>query len=706
GISVVYVRKLFQGREGRVYAGTTNGVIVFDGDQVQNWANPEDPGANNVFAMLDSPAGAIWVGTTAGLQRVTDGRLATPQPAALWMQRPTYFLVEDELGQLWCGTDDGVVCWDPASSPETARRFTVQDGLAGRETNRDAGLLATNGDVWLGTERGLSVHRRRYAAPRRPAPVLRLLPTEVSGKAHDPALPLEVRSTNHTLTFRFRATYLADEARLQYRYRLFGNDLDWTGPAANSSQTVRYTNLKAGTYRFEIQARGPDTPWSPVIETADISVPTVFWVRPWFILLSILVLTGLTYGALRSLADRRSMKDLERQVAERLGEIRTLEAGIERSRQLQSLGVLAGGIAHDFNNLLTVMTGSFSLLTENHDVPEEQQAICQDGLAATARAKALTQQLLTFSRGGAPLLRPGSIGDIINESARFIMRGSDIRCVIDLPDDLWQVEMDPDQISQVISNLLLNAKQASAKGSTITIRGRNRETVNHGRIEPRSVEIEICDQGRGIPQDRIPSIFDPYFSTKEGGSGLGLATSSSIVKRHGGQLMAQSTEGHGTTMRFFIPATSAQVTDAATRPAREPANESFRVLVMDDEAQVRTVLGRMLEHLGHQPTFARDGEEALEVYAQALGEGRPIEVVLMDLTVPGGMGGQETIARLRHLDPRARAIVVSGYSNDPVLANHQDHGFCARLAKPVSIKDLAQALSRAADTPEVARPVP
>ena len=694
-----YCRKLFTARNGRILLATMNGLVSIHGDDVRRWTHPDDPRKNNVFSALESDDGTIWAGTTGGLQRVVDGALTTlgPDSDCILMRRPIYFLTQDQRGHLWCGTDDGVVEWDPSSPPQSARLFSVEDGLAGRETNRDAGFVASNGDVWIGTERGLSINRDRYRRHEPPPPLLRLLHVDVNGVKRDPKQPIAVPSGDHALIFHFRATGLIDEKRIQFRYRLTNYDEEWIGPKSEPGQSVRYTSVPAGIYRFELQARGHDTPWSAVISSADLEISGAIWEQPTFVITALLLLAALVYAVLRAIARSRSMKELEREVQARLQEIREIEAGIERGRQLQSLGVLAGGIAHDFNNLLTVMTGSFSLLEVDQQLNSEQMAICHDGLAATQRARALTQQLLTFSRGGAPLVRPGSISEVVRESARFVMRGSDVGCVTELPPDLWMVQMDPDQISQVVGNLLLNAKQATASGGTIVIRGRNRQPDQGDTITP-VVEIEVEDPGHGISPDDLDHIFEPYYSTKDGGSGLGLATAHSIVQQHGGELIATSTLGRGTTMRFTVPATKQQHVEPEPPQPPQTTGVQLRILVMDDEARVRKVIGKMLEHLGHQPQFAKDGRTALTAYSQAHGTGHPFDAILMDLTIPGGLGGRQTLPLIQKLEPQVRAIVVSGYSNDPVMANYRDHGFCARLAKPVSIAELERALDEACGT--------
>jgi CheY-like chemotaxis protein len=256
------------------------------------------------------------------------------------------------------------------------------------------------------------------------------------------------------------------------------------------------------------------------------------------------------------------------------------------------------------------------------------------------------------------------------------------------------VKMDSDQISQVVGNLLLNAKEATGEGGKVLVRGRNRASAPEKLPPGRYVEIEIEDYGCGIPQEDLGKIFDPYFSTKETGSGLGLATAYSIVKRHGGQLVAESTEGVGSTFRIYLRATEKQPVLEEIEAYDSKTLHTGRILIMDDEKAVRSIIEAMLRNIGYDVESAGDGESALEIYNKAISSGKPFDVVLMDLTIPGGLGGKQTVQRLLEIDPGAKVVVLSGYSNDPVLADYASHGFCARLNKPVTLAALRATLGR------------
>jgi PAS domain S-box-containing protein len=374
-------------------------------------------------------------------------------------------------------------------------------------------------------------------------------------------------------------------------------------------------------------------------------------------------------------------------------ERRRIESELAKTQKLEALGLLAGGIAHDFNNLLTVLLGHLSLLSHARGLDGRETRNLEAAQTAVLRARDLTQQLLTFSRGGTPVREAASIAEVISESASFVLSGSKVRCEIELPEDLWVVEIDAGQISQVINNLLINAMQAMPEGGTVTVRGENLDRPPSSLKAGRYVVIEVIDQGVGIPREYQSRIFDPYFSTKEKGRGLGLASAYSIAKQHDGLLEVASQPGQGTTFSLYLPASETQAV-APPPDEAEALTGSGRVLIMDDDDEVRSVTGAMVEQLGYRVEHAADGAEAVELYRRALAGTDPFDAVIMDLTIPGGMGGQAAIRHLLHLDPAVRAIVASGYSNDPVLSSYRAYGFRDRISKPFRSDDLARVLRR------------
>ena len=374
-----------------------------------------------------------------------------------------------------------------------------------------------------------------------------------------------------------------------------------------------------------------------------------------------------------------------------------MELEIARAQKLEALGLLAGGIAHDFNNLLTVMLGSLAMIDGRGPLEPGQRKLLGDAQGAVLRARDLTRQLLTFSRGGTPVRAAASIAEVVHESASFVLSGSSILADIALADDLWVVEIDAGQISQVLNNLLINATQAMPSGGTVIIRGVNVLGSAVSLPLERYVAISITDHGVGIPEAHLDRIFDPYFSTKEQGRGLGLASAYSIAKQHDGLLAVESEFEAGTTFHLYLPASDARP-EPTIDDDPEPTLAGFRVLIMDDDPAVREMVGAVVESRGLEVGFATDGGEAIRAYLAARDTDRAFDAVIMDLTIPGGMGGREAIERLREVAPDVRAIVASGYSNDPVLADHRRYGFVERISKPFKPEELIRVLARALAT--------
>ena len=382
-------------------------------------------------------------------------------------------------------------------------------------------------------------------------------------------------------------------------------------------------------------------------------------------------------------------------VSRDVGVEQKMEEELLKSEKLESLGVLAGGIAHDFNNILTTVIGYLSLAKADIDPLGELHANLSEVEEAAHRATDLTNQLLAFSKGGAPVRKTASIAELIMESATFTTRGSRTRCTFDLDEDLLPVDVDLGQMSQVIQNLVLNASQAMPGGGTVLVRAANTTLESgHGMPLPagRYTRIEVADSGVGIPEADLPRIFDPYFTTKHEGSGLGLATAFAVVKNHGGHIAAESEPGEGTTFSVYLPSSTQRLTEV--EEGGEPIRGQGRVLVLDDEEAVRTVAGSLLQRLGYEPELVVDGAEALRAYGEAMEQGDGYCVVIMDLTVPGGMGGGEAVRRLLEMDPQARVIVSSGYSDDPIMAEYAEHGFNGVVTKPYDIRELSRELSR------------
>jgi len=370
---------------------------------------------------------------------------------------------------------------------------------------------------------------------------------------------------------------------------------------------------------------------------------------------------------------------------------RKMEQELQKNQRLESLGILAGGIAHDFNNILTGIVGNLSLArieTEPDKISERLEEVEK----ASLQAANLSQRLLTFSRGGAPIKEITSIATLIKHSAEFALMGSSVRCEYSIPDNLWTAEVDRGQMNQVFNNLIINADQAMPEGGILKVRAYN-VTVSAEDALPLEdgeyIKIEIEDEGVGISEEHRTKIFYPYFTTKQKGSGLGLATTYSIIHRHDGYITVESELEVGTTFYIYLPASREESREEKVVD-EQPSLGKGKILVMDDEEIVRDVAGSMLKHAGYEVESAKDGTEVIEMYKQARKSEQPFDAVIMDLTIPGGMGGEEAIKELLNIDPNVKAIASSGYSDSPVMANFRQYGFSGVVAKPYQVTELSE----------------
>jgi len=375
-------------------------------------------------------------------------------------------------------------------------------------------------------------------------------------------------------------------------------------------------------------------------------------------------------------------------------------------QKLESIGVLAGGIAHDFNNILAAILGNISLARMSVESGSEAMEQLSVAEKACVRAKDLTNQLLTFARGGAPVKAARSLVELLHTAVNFALSGSNVRCEFSIQEDLWPAEIDEGQISQVIHNLVVNACQSMPEGGivwtgaeNVVLDGSNKLALAGGKY----VRLSIRDEGHGISKAHLKNIFDPYFTTKRKGTGLGLATTYSIIKNHAGEITVESTVGVGSTFSVYLPASEKPVHVCRAEKEELALPEGKKVMLVDDEEMIRDATGRMLKRLGVEIVLlAADGAEAIQLFREALSSDKPVDAVIMDLTIPGGMGGKDAVGELLKLDPRASVIVSSGYASDPIMSKYKKYGFKGVLAKPYKMQELSKVLK---DVMTEAKPV-
>ena len=384
-----------------------------------------------------------------------------------------------------------------------------------------------------------------------------------------------------------------------------------------------------------------------------------------------------------------------------------LQAQLQQAQKLEAIGILAGGLAHDFNNLISIIVGNIDLAKEDIKPELRISENILEAEKASFRAKELTKQLITFSKGGEPIKETGSIGDLVKETTSLTISGSNAMCEFSLPENLWLAEFDEGQMKHAIKNLVDNAIEAMPDGGSIDVVAENVEIDPETKASDiplskgKYIKIAINDKGIGISEDHLSKIFDPYFSTKEmgvqKGMGMGLATTYSIINRHKGHIIAESELGVGTTFAIFLPAAVEEI--AGKEPVKrvepeKPAILTGKILVMDDEEMIRKLATKALNRLGYETELAQDGDEAIELYKRAMGSAKSFDAVILDLTVKGGMGGKDAIKELLEINPQVKAIVSSGYSNDPEMTAFKKYGFVEALPKPYAMKDLKDVLEK------------
>jgi len=403
------------------------------------------------------------------------------------------------------------------------------------------------------------------------------------------------------------------------------------------------------------------------------------------------------YARLESIGVRDSQGNFShyRTIVSNISKRKRMEEELQRTQRLKSVGVMAGDIAHEFKNIMMIIVNVLSLAKLHLDSKDRVLDLLTQAENAAMRANGLNQRLTSFFRSEVPAKKNASLPELLKNTGNCQIKGSGVKPVYSLPDDLWPVVIDDRQIGQVISTLIMHADQAMPEGGEIEITAENVVIGSDDSLPLKNgkyVKVSIKDQGWGLQKEDLQRVFDPCFSSKSTGNGLGLAASYLIIRKHGGHLSAESELGTGTTFSFYLPA-ARQGTSLLCRDSEQKSyGDRMRILLMEDEVIVRNTAGQMLEYFGYEVEFAWDGVEAISLYKQAKESGHPFYVVIMDLSVPGGMGGMEAVQELLRVDPDVKAIATSGYIDDLVMSDFKHYGFTAAIAKPYQILELAKTL--------------
>ncbi len=674
------------------------------------------------FSIYKESDSLLWLGTEDGLIHYNTHRghyrLYTMKDGL--PDNKISFIAPQDSNILWLGTEKGLSRLNIRKNE--FNNFNFADGLINSEYVPNASWRTSDGTLYFGGKLGLEYITPDQAKFNVYKPPVVLNNLFIANKRVNPKessvltgilnsmKTISLNYDDYVFSIEFAALDYTEPENIQYAYKLEGFDTDWIYTTADR-RFATYTSLPGGEYTFKVKATNGDGIWNPKVKSLKVIIIPPFWKTPVFtysvILLLLLILVGIyrwrtisihrRNRELEDMNDRLNQQILEREKAE--AENKLLHEHLLQSQTMEAIGVLAGGIAHDFNNLLTAILGNIELSRLYAGNKSKISELLTSAEKACVRARGLTQQLLTFSKGGSPIIESAALQKVVQESADFTLTGSAIKCVYDIEEGLALAQIDKGQISQVVQNITLNAKEAQGDKGKIYISMRNVAAGSMNFLpDPDKNYIELCirDEGPGIDDEHIDQIFTPYFSTKDSGNGLGLAVCFSVVEKHKGVIRVDSEKGKGTTFSVYLPATDNKLSAGHSNNSGEKsANDvgSLNILLMDDDAEVGEVATGMLTRLGHSVVLVSDGQDVLEKYEESQVNRTPFDLYILDLTVPGGMGGREALQALKKKDPEIKALVSSGYAHDPVMANYKEFGFRGVVAKPYTFGEMKSAIA-------------
>lgn len=704
GVEKLSARKLYgAGNTLRYIASHNSGLFVSRENRWVHYLVAGKTASNSFYSVKKDSRGRLFAGALEGLYILRDEGLEKFISGNFHIDWPVYFILEDRDRRLWFGTDKGVIRWDGKNE----RRYSVGEGLSGGETNRAAGLVDRSGRLWIGTNRGLSIYNEAFDDPEsfKPAPKVQLLYVDV----FDKKIPLTGSDTirlggrENTLEFFFRGISFINEGKIHFKTRLAGFDETWSEERYFSNQSIRYTSLPAGTYRFQLKARNGLGTWSRVVSSPPITINVLFNKSVGFYIIISLAAGLLFYGIFRFFSEKRNAALLEQKVEERTRQLKQMQQKLIHSRKMEAVGTLAGGIAHDFNNILGIIVGHSEIILE--DLPKKS-AVRENAktiLTAAERAAALVRQILTFSRRSSQKRQQLKLSVIIKEAMELLR--SSLPASIDFRQNIRTdgdfVMADHIQLHQIIMNLGANAAHAmQGKGGVLEVI-LEKVYLDSGAVKEYDVlkpgnylRLIFSDTGRGMSRSVQKRVFEPFFTTKKmgEGTGMGLAVVHGIVRSHGGDISVYSVPGQGTTFHILFP----QIEDGGKPEPVETGKlqgGSERILLVDDEAALAYVETEILGRLGYRVTGKSNAVEALETFRGNPGH---FDLVITDLTMPQ-MTGIQLAEEVRRIKPGIPVIFCSGFRAAVSHEQVKDFGKDNFIMKPVNKRDLAKIIRNALD---------